>query len=224
MRSFDDLSSDYDALLDDPLRRRFAGDSSFFIEQKCRAMLRDLAPRGRAGRILDAGCGHGVALAFLRRQSLSVIGTDISLSMLQEAAGRGPVAVQEPFDLPFADGAFETAYAFCVYHHIEPGDRVRHLRELRRVVAPGGQVFVFEHNPYNPVTRRIFERAPVDQGCEMIRPVELSAAFREAGYQRLTRRFVLFLPEKVWRVAGRLEPALAWLPLGGQYFVSGQVP
>ena len=106
MRSFDDLSSDYDALLDDPLRRRFAGDSAFFIEQKCRAMLRELAPRG-GGPILDAGCGQGVALAFLRRQSLSVIGTDISLPMLQEAASRGPVATLAPGEVVHDPGTCE---------------------------------------------------------------------------------------------------------------------
>jgi SAM-dependent methyltransferase len=67
--------------------------------------------------------------------------------MLATAARKGRVVQQEPFDLPFATGAFDAAFAFCVYHHIEPGDRVRHLSELARVVRPGGSVFVFEHNP-----------------------------------------------------------------------------
>jgi hypothetical protein len=36
--------------------------------------------------------------------------------------------------------------------------------------------------------------------------------------------YLLFLPESLWKVAGFLEPALAWLPLGGQYFMSGRKP
>jgi SAM-dependent methyltransferase len=112
----------------------------------------------------------------------------------------------------------------AVQDHLDHRDHVRHLRELRRVVAPGGRVFLFEHNPYNQVTRRVFARAPVDRGCETIRPSALRAAFREAGFRAIAQRYVLFLPERLWRNAGRLESALHWLPLGGQYFVFGDVP
>lgn len=222
MESFDQYARDYDGLLDDPLRRKFAGDGEFFIHQKCRALVRRLAPAGpRKLRLLDAGCGQGTAMAFLRPQT-AVIGTDISIPMVSEAVHRGPVAVQEPFDLPFANDTFDAAYAFCVYHHIDDRDHVRHLRELSRVVVPGGRVFVFEHNPYNPVTKRIFERAPIDKGCHMIEPPRLRALFSDAGLEAVEQEYLLFFPEMVWKFAGFLEPWLSWLPLGGQYFVSGR--
>jgi SAM-dependent methyltransferase len=222
--SFDQFADDYDRLLDDPLRQRFAGDSAFFIHQKCRVLLRHLRRRTPAGvtlRLLDAGCGLGTAIAFLRPEA-RVVGTDVSLPMLREAVRRGPVAVQEPFALPFADGAFDAAFAFCVYHHIDDEQRVRHLRELARVVAPGGRVCVFEHNPFNPVTRRIFERAPVDRGCRMIPPAELRRLFRDAGLTDVDQGYLLFLPQTLWTWFGFVERALAWLPLGGQYFLSGR--
>ena len=60
-------------------------------------------------------------------------------------------------------------------------EHVRHLRELARVVVPGGRVFVFEHNPYNPVTKRIFERAPIDRGCHMIKPRAAAFAVSRRG-------------------------------------------
>jgi SAM-dependent methyltransferase len=222
--SFDHFADDYDHLLDDPLRQRFAGDSEFFIHQKCRVLARHLRKRATAGaqlRLLDAGCGKGTAAAFFTGLA-RVIGTDVSLPMLREAVRRGPVAVQEPFDLPFADGSFDAAFAFCVYHHIDDAQHLRHLRELGRVVTTGGQVFVFEHNPFNPVTKRIFDRAPIDRGCHMIRPVRLRGLFRQAGLGNVQQGYLLFLPEVLWRRFGFLEPALSWLPLGGQYFVSGQ--
>ena len=224
MESFDQYARDYDDLLDDPLRHKFAGDGDFFIHQKCRVLMRHLGsrlPGGYSLRILDAGCGQGTAIAFLNSQA-TVIGTDVSLPMVRQAVHRGPVAVQEPFDLPFSDGTFDAAYAFCVYHHIDDREHVRHLRELARVVAPGGRVCIFEHNPYNPVTKRIFARAPVDRGCHMIKPARLRALFREAGLQAVEQGYMLFLPEPLWKWFGFLEPALAWLPLGGQYFVSGE--
>jgi SAM-dependent methyltransferase len=224
MDSFDQFAGDYDHLLDDPLRQRFAGDSAFFIHQKCRVLMRHLRRHTRAGatlRLLDAGCGLGTAAAFLQADA-RVIGTDVSLPMLREAVHRGPVAVQEPFALPFADGVFDAAFAFCVYHHIDESQRVRHLRELARVVAPDGRVCVFEHNPFNPVTKRIFERAPVDRGCRMIAPAQLRRLFRDAGLADVEQGYLLFLPQALWTWLGPVERALAWLPLGGQYFLSGR--
>jgi SAM-dependent methyltransferase len=224
MESFDRYAHGYDELLDDPLRQKFAGDGAFFIHQKCRSLMRHLKarmPGGRKLRMLDVGCGQGTAIAFLRDQA-RLIGTDVSLPMLREAAHCGPVAVQEPFALPFADGTFDVAYAICIYHHIEDDQQVRHLREVRRVLAPGGRACVFEHNPFNPVTKRIFERATVDRGCHMIKPARLRKIFKEAGFEDVEQGFMLFLPEKLWNWFGFIEPALGWLPLGGQYFVSGR--
>jgi len=222
MESFDRFATDYNNLLSDPLRQKFARDDEFFIHQKCRVLMRHLRQRttGRL-RLLDAGCGHGTAIAFLSKDA-RVIGTDVSLPMVREAVHHGPVAVQAPFDLPFADATFDAAFAFCVYHHIDDGQQARHLRELKRVVARGGHVYVFEHNPFNPVTKRIFDRAPIDHGCHMIEPARLRALFREAGLDRVEQGYLLFLPETLWKWFGFLEPALAWIPLGGQYFVSGE--
>jgi ubiquinone/menaquinone biosynthesis C-methylase UbiE len=220
--SFDDYATKYDELLHDPLRDRFAGGSEFFIRQKCRSVERRLARLGGARplRVLDVGCGQGTALACFGRD-VRVFGADVSHPMLHEAIKRGPVTVQEPLHLPFADNTFDAVYAFCIYHHIPDDDHVAHLRELRRVVAEGGEVMVYEHNPYNPVTARIFARAPIDRGCHMIRPADLRARFLAAGFDEVSQGYLLFVPERLGPVLGFMEPALSWLPLGGQYFVAG---
>jgi SAM-dependent methyltransferase len=223
MREFDELAGNYEELLRDPLRDQFASGSEFFIQQKCRIVTRRLARLGRGDRVrvLDAGCGQGTAFQFFDAAT-RMFGCDVSHGMLRHAATRRPVAVQEPLALPFADGTFDAAYAFCVYHHIPAADHRRHLSELRRVVATGGEVMVFEHNPYNPITARIFARAPIDQGCEMIPPPALRRLFRDAGFRDVTHGYLLFVPESVHRVFGFAERALAWLPLGGQYYVAGR--
>lgn len=225
MESFDKFAGNYDDLLRDPLRDRFADGGDFFIQQKVRVVQRRLKRRARAAgrplRVLDAGCGQGRAFAFFDRET-HVFGSDISQPMLREAVIRGPVTVQEPLALPFADGTFDAVFAFCIYHHIPDEFHVRHLQELHRVVAPGGEVMVFEHNPYNPVTARIFARAPVDQGCHMIPPPALRQKFAAAGFVELAREFILFVPQPLHGWFGFVEPALGWLPLGGQYFVSGR--
>ena len=222
---FDGFADEYARRLDDPLRRQFATDGDFFIRQKCQALTREirhrLGPtRGRQLRLLDAGCGAGTAMAVLQPIH-SVIGTDVSLPMLQRVTPGGRVAATEPFELPFTDHRFDVAFAFCVYHHIAPAERARHLRELGRVVRPGGLVSIFEHNPRNPVTRRIFERAAIDRGCEMIRAEELHRMFTDAGFTDVQCTYMLFVPEFLASWLGFIEPYLGWLPMGGQYFVSG---
>lgn len=227
MRPFDELAPNYDELLRDPARDRFASGSRFFIEQKCRIVakrldaLRRRRRTHRPLRVLDAGCGQGAAFQFLA-QDARVVGCDVSWPMLRAAAVHGRVVLQEPYRLPFADDAFDAVYVFCVYHHIPADRHADHLRELRRVVAPGGEVMVFEHNPYNPITARIFRRAPIDRGCEMISPPGLKAAFRDAGFDHLSSGFLLFAPERLHRALPFVESSLAWLPLGGQYFVAGR--
>lgn len=222
-RAFDEFAPQYEQLLHDPLRNRFTGGGDYFIELKCRVLLGLLAGRmtgGRPLRVLDAGCGQGASFRFLRNR-VRVFGSDISRPMLREAVRSGPVIVQEPFDLPFADHTFDAAFAFCVYHHIDARKHQRHLRELARVVAPGGRVIVFEHNPFNPVTQLVFNRAPVDEGCHMIRPSVLRHAFGDAGFADVDHGYLLFIPRALARPLGFLESALSWLPLGAQYFVSG---
>ena len=222
MESFDRYAGDYDELLRDPLRDHFADGSEYFIRLKCEHVERRLARRGgrRPLRVLDAGCGRGTALGLFGRD-IRVFGSDVSQSMLRDAARRGPVTVQEPLRLPFADGTFDAVFAFCIYHHIPDVDHVTHLSELRRVVAEGGEVMVFEHNPYNPVTARIFARGVVDRGCHMIRPRDLRATFAAAGFETIEQAYLLFVPERLSRRFGFLEHALGWLPVGGQYLVAG---
>jgi SAM-dependent methyltransferase len=235
--TFDALALDYESALADPWRERFADSSDFFIHQKCRAMLRDLdrhpvpnnirndvrngAVVPRAPLALDVGCGRGPAVAFLRDR-WRVIGTDVSADMIKQAPARLPLAVQEPFALPFPGDTFDVVFAFCVYHHLARSDHARHLRELVRVARPGGRVFVFEHNPFNPVTRVVFHRAPIDRGCRMIAPADLRTTFRSEGLTSLRTGYVLFVPQAWSRRTGALEDVLRWLPVGGQYYIVGR--
>ena len=222
---FDAFAGDYDAALDDPWRQRFADHADFFIDQKCRAMMNEVARRNgatRPARVLDVGCGRGPGVRFLREQSWPTFGTDISMEMLREAPPALPLVAQDATRLPFADNVFDVVFAICVYHHLGESERVAHLEEMTRVARPGGLLFVFEHNPYNPVTRVIFRRAPIDQGCELIKPRALRGIFRGAGLRDIGTRYVLFFPQSIARHAAGLEDALGSVPFGGQYFVVGR--
>lgn len=84
-------------------------------------------------RTLDAACGTG----FLTRHLRGVVaGLDQSLSMVAIAQARlpgGVVVRGDAFAMPFAGGAFDRLVAAHFYGHLEGRDRVRFLREARRV-------------------------------------------------------------------------------------------
>ncbi len=97
---------------------------------------------GAGARILDAGCGSGRNMVALARRG-TVTGVELASQSLEVARARGlgpvlPGSLDEP--LPFGDGAFDLALALDVLEHVR--DDGAALRELARVVAPGGRLLV----------------------------------------------------------------------------------
>ncbi|TDQ05824.1 class I SAM-dependent methyltransferase [Labedaea rhizosphaerae] len=100
-------------------------------------------------RVLDAGCGAGVFAAELAGRGAEVTGIDMSENLLAIARSRAPGEFRrhdltEP--LPFADASFDLAVASLVMHYIE--DWVPPLRELHRVLAPGGRFAFSTHHVF----------------------------------------------------------------------------
>ena len=95
--------------------------------------------------------------------------------------------------------------------------------ELARVVRPGGLVFVFEHNPWNPVTRAIVRDCPLDRDAVLLTAPETRGLLSRAGLEVVEQRYYLFFPRSLGFLR-RFEPWLAWLPLGGQYYVAARKP
>ena len=79
---------------------------------------------------------------------------------------------------------------------------------------------IYEHNPFNPLTRLAVSRCEFDEGVELLGRAETEAMLRAAGLAPAESRYVAFFP---WR--GRafraVERVLARLPLGAQYVVAG---
>jgi demethylmenaquinone methyltransferase/2-methoxy-6-polyprenyl-1,4-benzoquinol methylase len=96
-------------------------------------------------RVLDACCGTGDLALAARTEGGRVTGLDFSERMLERARRKsaGVNWVQgDLLELPFADGSFDAATVGFGVRHAE--DLRRALRELRRVLRPGGRLAVLE--------------------------------------------------------------------------------
>lgn len=222
---FDNYAGSYDDLLKDPIRDRFARQADFFHRRKW-LLLRDfLKQQGRQPeklKWLDVGCGKGEFLRFGSPNFMSAEGCDPSQEMLRQCADLQVTRQKDPTALPFADGAFDVVTAACVYHHLNADQRAALTREVRRVLAPRGVFGVFEHNPWNPATRLIVSRTPVDGNAVLLTARETRGWMSRAGFGRLRTIYYLYLPEPIFNRLGGLESMLAGVPGGGQYAVFGE--
>lgn len=103
----------------------------------------DKAVVGSETRLLDAGCGAGMALCLAAELGATVSGIDASAALLEVARERLPGATLAHGDLedvPYQDDAFDVVTGFNSFQFA--ADPVVALQEARRVTRPGGRVFV----------------------------------------------------------------------------------
>ena len=116
----------------------------------------------RGKRILDLGCGAGENSVYFTRKGANCVATDISSGMVETA-----LKLAEKYDIQFEgkvinamnidfpDHSFDIVYAANILHHVDPKIA---LKEMHRVVKPGGKVCFWEplrHNPIINVYRRM---------------------------------------------------------------------
>jgi SAM-dependent methyltransferase len=164
-------------------------------------------PTGRTGFVLDAGCGTGGNLGWLP-QFGRVCGVDVHPLALRLAAGRGCrwLVRADVQALPFGSGQFDLATCFDVLYHAQVASDWEALRELARVLRPGGWLLL-RVPAYNWLrgrhdrvvhTRRRYTAAELTLKLESarLRPVRVSYA-----------NTLLFPVAVLWRLLARGEAA-----------------
>ncbi|MHB8658209.1 MAG: class I SAM-dependent methyltransferase [Solirubrobacteraceae bacterium] len=189
-------------------------------------------PRDR--RVLLYGCGRGYeASRLLELGATHIAGIDISDAEIDEAkqmaleggyGGRVDFRVADAHETGFPDHAFDLIVGSSILHHLE---LVRALREIRRVLAPGGRAVFLEPLAYNPVVRlgRAFTPAArtEDEHPLLVKDWELCAevfpGFRHREVELTSTLFMpanLIVPQK-WQTSiaehvGHLDDALLRRP------------
>lgn len=221
---FDKFAEEYKAQLDSSLGAS-GEDAEYFAEYKVKDVVSVARQHGlQPARVLDFGCGIGGATPYFHAYlpATELVGVDVSIKSLEIARSRfGKLATYLEFDgltLPFPDGTFDIVFAACVFHHIPEAAHVRLLTEIRRVLSQQGRFIVFEHNPLNPLTRRVVDKCPFDENAVLMRSGQLRRRLESAGLRAVQTRYRIFFPHALRKLRG-LESALTWCPLGAQYFL-----
>lgn len=172
--------------------------------------------------ILDFGAGIGNSTSHFIKAfpKARIVCADVSEKSLEICAERHGSRAEyvtinkNTIDLP--DNSVDVIFAACVFHHIEPSEHEKVLRELRRLLKHGGSLFLFEHNPWNPLTLHAVASCPFDEGAVLINAPEMKRRIVKAGFANAETAFRMFFPGFAAKLR-IFEKYLAWLPMGAQY-------
>lgn len=215
---FDDYTDNYNSLLRESTGF-FTEGEAYFAKYKVDILRREVLTNTK--RLLEYGCGIGRNIPFLRVAfpDATIAGSDISEAGLEIARKENP-GVEFFVERVGTDVAnpYEVIFIAGVFHHIPLKERAAVMETLFERLAPGGTIVIFEHNPFNPVTRKIVNDCPYDRDAVLLRPSQLRALLADAGLTVCCSAYCLFVPPSL-SVLLPLEAKLGWLPLGGQYWV-----
>jgi SAM-dependent methyltransferase len=203
-------------------------DLDFFTRTKVEKLLElaQLAGSPRELSFLDVGCGTGETDQLLEGRVGSLAGVDVSQGMVERAKLRNPWAEYRSYAeggrLPFDDASQDVCFAICVFHHVARPERTQLVAEMKRICRPGGAIAVFEHNPWNPLTRRAVRGCEFDADAELLTRRQTTRLLADAGLQP-RGAYIEFFTRDGALLRG-IEAGLRWLPLGAQYVVFAQRP
>lgn len=172
--------------------------------------------------IVDFGCGIGNATPYFAEffPTSKLWAADVSEKSLDLLERRHPGAAShlliENSHIDVPENFFDLAFTACVFHHIDHLHHQTWLEELHRIVRPGGLLVLFEHNPYNPLTRHAVNTCPFDANAKLVTASRLSKSVMAAGWGRPKCWHRVFFPNSL-AAARPAERWLRWLPLGAQY-------
>ncbi|MEK7149193.1 MAG: class I SAM-dependent methyltransferase [Patescibacteria group bacterium] len=130
------------------------------LSKKRAAIANFLIPKeSREGRILDIGCGT-IPLFLLNTEFREKYGIDpsVRISDKQKNVYLQKYDIEEGGTLPFEDNFFDTVTMLAVFEHIEQSKLPGTMREIKRVLKPGGVFIMTTPCPWADKLLRIMAR------------------------------------------------------------------
>ena len=199
-------------------------DSYYFAES--RVQMLQAYEKNEPSKVLDLGCGDGVSEIFMQQyfSNWKIEGIDVSAKSIEVAnekkLSNSSFAIYDGTNIPFDNGSFDIVFVAGVLHHVEFGLHQAILKEMIRVLKPGGRLLMYEHNPLNPLTKYLVNTCVFDKDARLVRSSYLTRLLVENGFRISEKIFIIFFPRKgILSKLVFLEKYLQWLPLGGKYFI-----
>lgn len=217
VEKFDRVAEDYSELHEKSVSA--SGESAEYFARYKVERLRRLG-LGKETKVLDYGCGIGSLSRLLTEEYGEVHGYDPSQGSIERARNLGG-DVRYFSDRGQLAAAYDLVVAAGVLHHIPVEERSRVAEDMREKLAPGGRLVVFEHNPWNPLTRRAVDACPFDDDAVLLPPGEIEDLLKGASLKDIKQDFIVFFPRFLsW--LRPLEPSLGFVPLGAQTMTVGR--
>jgi ubiquinone/menaquinone biosynthesis C-methylase UbiE len=124
--------------------------------ERARRRLVEQAALHSGQRVLEVGCGTGSLALLIKRAnpSVDVVGLDPDVKALDRARRKSaraglPIQFDHGFAdrLAYGDAAFDRVFSSLMFHHLELADKALMLREIRRVLKPGGRLELLDFVP-----------------------------------------------------------------------------
>jgi len=120
-------------------------------------------------RVLDLGCGTGRLYQIFAKfqDSIDYVGLDQSAGQLAQSKKEFPnnkYVQAEMTQLPFEDASFDLIFCIATLHHLPDEETRRHaLSEMKRILQPGGRVFMTNWNLYSDSAQKTVEKGKWQQ-------------------------------------------------------------
>jgi SAM-dependent methyltransferase len=176
----------------------------------------DITRQVPPGALLDWGCGYGQMTYLLRRRGFQVTPFDIgestkaALPDIPACRGLNIVYATHPTELPFEDNSFDAVLSCGVLEHVDefsqPGNESKSLREIARVLRPGGRFFIYQlpqRYAWQEAMMRCLHLGYVHPRRYTAR--EISRILRHAGYSVLRIRRANLIPKNLTGMPNRLR-------------------
>ena len=172
----------------DAVAREYAERFSAELEHKPldAELLRRFAREVRPGGVVyDLGCGPGQATALVGSCGVPVRGLDLSPGLVARARARHPgipFEVGDMLALPYADGSAAGLVAFYSIVHFSADELRTAIREMYRVLEPGGRLLLAFHIGEERMRVEEFLGRPVTLEFAFLAPERVEAELAEAGF------------------------------------------